>query len=166
MTYRIVDQHPGRVGPWVCAQTNGLWTPEDSTAIGLECRGELIAGTIFSQFNGRSIVMHTAIQRMNREFLWYCFHYPFVELQVQKVLGLVDSFNMPAVALDRNLGFIVEAVIKGAGPQGDLMVFSMTRDQCRWLNVARRPGVHQNGRKVQGAENAGLCRSGAGYSAG
>jgi RimJ/RimL family protein N-acetyltransferase len=160
MSYRIVDQQPWRVGPWVCAQTGGEWTADDSTAIGLERNGELIAGTLYTDYNGRSVVMHTAIQRMNRDFLWYCFHYPFVELNVQKVLGLVDSFNTPAIALDRHLGFTLEAVIREAGMQGDLMIFSMTRGQCRWLNVARRPGVHHHGQQGQSPQNAGLRRTG------
>jgi hypothetical protein len=166
LTYRIVVNQPAEVGAWVCAQTGGLWTPEDSTAIGLARGHELIAGTVYSQFNGRSVAMHTAIQRMNTEFLWYCFYYPFVELNVRKVLGLVDSFNDSAIDLDRHLGFVLEAVVKEAGQQGDLLVFSMTREQCRWLNVVRRPGVRHHGWEKQGAENAGLYRRGECHSAG
>jgi hypothetical protein len=156
VSYRIIDQQPARVGPWVCNRFGGIWTPENSSAIGLECQGELIAGTIYSEYYGRSIVMHTAIERMNREFLWYCFYYPFEELKVEKVLGLVDSFNDSAIQLDRHLGFVLEASIKDAGPQGDLLVFSMTRDQCRWLNAVKRPGVHHG--KRQRPENTRLHR--------
>ncbi len=121
-------------------------------AIGLERNGTLIAGTTYEGYNGRSICMHTAIERMNRDFLWYCFYYPFVELNVNKVLGVVDSFNTRAIKLDRHLGFVLESTIKDAGKEGDLLIFSMTKDQCPWLNVVRHTGVKDgwNRRRWQG----------------
>jgi len=115
--YRIVDNDPARVGAWVAEKNDGFYTAIDDPAIGLECNAELIAGTIYSDYSGRSICMHTAIERMNREFLWYCFYYPFIELNVKKVLGLVDSFNSAAINLDRHLGFVQEAIIADAIPR-------------------------------------------------
>jgi hypothetical protein len=145
---RIVDQEPEWVGPWVAARNGGTWSDIDSTAVGLEHQGHLVAGTIYTNFLGQSICMHTAIERLNREFLWYCFHYPFNELNVKKVLGLVDSFNAPAIRLNRHLGFEVEAVVRAAGRKGDLLIFSMTRGACRWLNAVKRPGVRHNGQII------------------
>jgi hypothetical protein len=139
---RIVDQEPEWVGPWVASRNGGIWSPTDSSAIGLEHEGRLIAGTLYTHYLRQSICMHTAIEHMNREFLWYCFYYPFYELNVKKVLGLVDSFNKPACRLIRHLGFEIEASVKEAAPKGDLLIFSLRRSDCRWLNVARRPGVH------------------------
>ena len=75
---------------------------------------------------------------MNREFLWYCFYYPFEQLQVKKILGLVESDNAEARKLDEHLGFTLEATLKDAAPKGDLLIYSMTRDQCKWLSLTER----------------------------
>lgn len=138
---------PERICRWVTEKNGGTWNRQDASAIGLEREGELVAGTIYCDLLGQSICMHTAIEQMNRDFLWYCFYYPFIELKVKKVLGLVDSFNSRAIKLDQHLGFILEGCIKDASTDGDLLIFSMTRDQCRWLNVERRPGVHRYGQQ-------------------
>jgi hypothetical protein len=147
--YRIIADDYARVAAWVALKNDGHPTEFGDPAIGLERHGQLIAGTVYSNYSGRSICMHTAIERMNREFLWYCFYYPFVQLKLIKVLGLVDSFNSAAIRLDEHLGFRREAVVKDAGRHGDLLIYSMTAEQCRWLNVARRPGVHQYGQQQE-----------------
>lgn len=137
----IVCDQPRRLCEWVARKNGSTWNADFVNAIGLERNGQLIAGTVYDNFLGGSICMHTAIERMNRDFLWYCFYYPFVELNVRKVLGLVDSFNSRAIHFDRHLGFELEATIQGASMKGDLLIFSMTRAQCRWL------GVRQHGQQ-------------------
>lgn len=70
---------------------------------------------------------------MTRNFARVCFEYPFVKLGVKKILGFVDSDNEQARRYDERLGFVLEAVIKDASENGDLCVYSMTREQCRWI---------------------------------
>ena len=72
---------------------------------------------------------------MNREFLWFCFYYPFEQLRVNKILGLVESTNLEAQRLNEHLGFTLEATLKDAAPKGDLLIYSMKRDQCKWLDL-------------------------------
>jgi hypothetical protein len=91
---------------------------------------------------------------MNREYLWYCFHYPFEELKVHKILGLVESDNLEAQKLDEHLGFTLEATLKSAAPKGDLLIYSMTRDQCKWLNLK---GKYRG--EAQSSSSARLCSS-------
>lgn len=127
-----------RVGPWTCERTGGTFE-SDSTAIGLEEDGELVAGVVFDNYNSRSICMHIAAipgaRWMTREYLWVCFAYPFNQLKVNKILGLVDSTNHAARKFDEHLGFMLECNIKDAGRDGDLLIYSMTRQQCRFLGV-------------------------------
>lgn len=123
-----------RIGPWVCERTGGRYEPTCSQAIGWESDGELVAGTLYDQYNGRSICMHVAAEKpVTRAYTRACFSYAFEHLGVQKVLGLVDSTNSAALRFDRHLGFVEEARIKDAGKFGDLIVLSMTRPQCRWI---------------------------------
>lgn len=116
-------------------------------AIGLEQDGELIAGVIYDQFNGRSIVMQIAAEGTNwmtREYLRTCFDYPFNHAKVNKIIVTVDSTNTRAMRLDEHLGFQLEATIKDAGHTGDLIVYSMSKDQCRALTIVG----NQNGKTV------------------
>jgi len=117
---------------WVCERTGGTY---DSHAVGIGLMREtLVAGVVYDMFLGRSVAMHVAIEGpISRAFIRKCFEYPFHQLGVQKVLGCVDSLNEKALRFDRHLGFVDEAVITGAGRQGDLVILSMTAAQCRWL---------------------------------
>lgn len=123
-----------RVGHWVCERTEGEYA--GGVGIGLEENGELIAGVLFDNYNGRSISMHVAAtgkRWMNKAYLFACFHYPFVHLKVKKIIGLVDSMNTDARRFDEHLGFVKEATICDAGKMNDLIIYSMTPEQCRFL---------------------------------
>jgi RimJ/RimL family protein N-acetyltransferase len=139
MTSIVWDQ-PEHVGTWVCERTGGKYSSVDSAAIGLERNGSLIAGVLFDHYNGRSIAMHVAADGphwLNRAYLKACFAYPFIQLGVEKILGLVDSMNVAARRFDEHLGFVLEATIRDAAPHGDLLIYSMTADQCRFIRGLR-----------------------------
>lgn len=135
---RIVWDQPERVGRWVCERTDGHFDAGCSTAIGLERDGDLIAGVLFDHYTGRAIAMHVAGEGghwMTREFARACFGYAFNQLRVDKVLGFVDSTNQAARRYDEHLGFRLEATLTGAGKSGDLLIYSMTPAQCRWIGA-------------------------------
>ena len=121
---------------WTAEQTGGRYFAGSGQGIGWEKDGRLVAGVLYDNFNGRSVQMHVAAighQWLVRKYLRTCFDYPFNQLKVLKVVGLVDSTNTDALRFDFHLGFKEEAVIKDAGKHGDLHVLTMTRDQCRFL---------------------------------
>lgn len=136
---RLLYGEPERVGRWVCARTGGQYVGGESQAIGvLDSNDSLVAGVLYDHFNGRSIAMHVAGEGgswITRELLRAAFAYPFRQLGVNKVLGFVDSTNKEAQRLDEHLGFQLEAVLKDAGPQGDLLLYSMRAEQCRYLET-------------------------------
>ena len=122
------------VGEWVMSQMGGAYFAERSNAIGL-VRGENIAcGVVYENWNGRSIVCHIACQsRMTPEWLAAIFDYPYNVCDVDKIIAPVASTNAKALKLVRNMGFTEEARIADASPDGDLVLMTMTRDQCRFL---------------------------------
>lgn len=124
------------VGPWVSERAGGEFERKIS-AIGLVRNDKLVAGVVFSDyFHNRSVCMHVAAEGkywMTREYLRVCFDYPFNQLRVNKILGLVDSTNHSARRFDEHLGFVLEHAIRDAGRVGDLLIYSMTRQQCRFL---------------------------------
>lgn len=121
---------------WVAPKTGGTYYAGSGQGIGWEKDGELVAGVIFDNCTGRSVQMHVAgigKRWLVREYLKVCFDYPFRQLGVCKIIGIVDSTNADALRFDRHLGFVEEAVIKDAGKHGDLHILSMTRQQCRFI---------------------------------
>jgi hypothetical protein len=122
----------------------------------------LFGGAVYQGFTGASIGMHTAgfvDNWVNRDLLWVCFHYPFVQLGCSKVLGTVASYNHKALAFDMRLGFKEEAVITGTYPDGNTIVMGMRRDDCRWLGIkpaSLQEGKSSNGQQSTSPGSAGL----------
>ena len=131
---RLVIGCDAFVGPWVCARTGGEYT--GGVTIGMQRDNVLIAGVLFDSFNGRSMAMHVAAEGsgwLNRQYLRTAFTYAFVQMKVTKLLGLVDETNAAARRFDEHLGFRLEARIADAAPKGDLLIYSMTPAECRFL---------------------------------
>lgn len=136
--------HHDEIGRFVCDRINKQWIPEACTAIGLEENGEIIAGVLYDDFNGANVCMHVASlpgkKWMTREYLWFCFHYPFEQLCVKRITGLVAGSNAATLNFDKHLGFIEEARLHDAHPDGDIIVLVMRKEDCRFL---RGRNVHK-----------------------
>ena len=140
MASQIVHGHD--IGRWVYERTGGVYTEQDSVSIGrIDDTGKLIGGVVFENYNGNSMLMHCAGEGawINKDFLRKTFRYAFEQIKVHKLIGLVDSTNEKAIRLDLHLGFVQEAVITGAGAKGDLLVLTMTKEQCRYLSKGYDP---------------------------
>lgn len=138
MTYELtVDQTSG-VGAWVCAKAGGTWISGRGSSLGLLLHGRLVAGILYEDFNGANIQMHVAAEDgkhwLTRKFLYALFYYPFEQLQCKRVTALVASSNTACRRLLLHVGFVVEAVLTDAHPEGDLIVFMMKKADCKWLN--------------------------------
>lgn len=109
------------------------------TGIGLERDGVLIAGVLYEGCNGRNVWMHVAAapggRWMTRDYLRACFVYPFVILGVDRVSGYVNASNAEAQRLDEHLGFVQEAKLSGAAPDGgDVILYVMWKKDCRYVD--------------------------------
>lgn len=138
---QIVSEPKDILGRWLCERTAGTYTGEGQY-IGLLEDGQIIAVVGFEDYNGASIRMHVAAvgkRWMTREYLRFCFWYPFEQLKVKKIIGLVSSNNEQALRFDRHLGFVDEAVIKDAAPDGDLHILTMNKEQCKFLAISGNP---------------------------
>lgn len=99
-----------------------------------------IAGVIYDGYNGHSIGAHIAIvegRAPSRAWYGAIFDYPFNRLGVHKLLGQVAATNSRARALDEHLGFVLEGTIKDYFPDGDLLLYTMTKEQCHVLTSPR-----------------------------
>lgn len=137
MSTAIIDS-PSRV--WAFLREQGAHVPIVSgmKALGLEKNGELVAGVLYESFNGVNVWMHVAVApgaRITRQYLHYCFYYPFVALGCKRLTGYVEASNEKARRFDEHLGFKPEAVLKGAARDGgDVILYVMHREDCRYVD--------------------------------
>lgn len=128
------------VGRWVSEGCHVPYT-EVCQAIGCVVDGKLVAGILYDGYTGTSIAMHSRCVNprvVTREFFWTIFDYPFNQLGVLRVTGLVSTANLAAQRVDEHLGFVEEARLQNYFPDGDGIVYRMFKEDCKWLALARR----------------------------
>jgi RimJ/RimL family protein N-acetyltransferase len=118
----------------VAKRIRGGYFAERSQAIGLVRDGEIVAGVIYENWNQRSIMCHIAIEgRLTPVYLAAIFDYPFKVCEAEKIITPIASENLTSIKLVENMGFSEEARIKDAHPDGDIILFTLSRSACRFL---------------------------------
>ncbi len=123
------------VGPWVCQRAGGSWINGQGSAIGKLVNGELVAGVLYENFSGTNIVTHIAGEGnwADRYFLGIIFQYPFLGLKVNRITAPICETNTKSIALAEKFGFNLEAKLRGATSKGDLLLYVMFKDECKYL---------------------------------
>jgi hypothetical protein len=108
---RVLVQHEDLFGPWVMKQLDGDWFPGRGSIIGLWEDGKgPVAGCLFEGSNGASIMLHIATDGtkkwMNREYLWFVFYFPFIQLGVNKIISPVEGDNVDCQRFVEHIGFV------------------------------------------------------------
>lgn len=122
-------------GPWISRKVGGTWTANAVTIGVLSKDGRPKGGVIFEGYNGVNIFAHIAGEGpywLEKEFLWYIFYYPFEELECRRITVTVPESNKASQALAEKLGFELETRLTEAHPDGDLLVYRLFKDKCRW----------------------------------
>lgn len=122
---------------WVARRTNEFGNFGCAVGIGLQRNGELVAGVVYNDYNGKNINAHIAVDgaRLNRQFVWTIFDYPFNQAKVDRVTCLIGEGNSKSIHLCERFGFTQETRLEAAHPSGDLLVYRMWRHECRWLEL-------------------------------
>ena len=105
-------------------------------AIGWQRDDEITCGVFFENYTGKSITATIAVANgavMPKEFLRAIFDYPFNAIGCWKMIALVAESNYKSQNLVEKMGFTVEGRISDYYPDGDLIIYSMTKLQCRFL---------------------------------
>lgn len=123
-----------KVGPWVAREIVGSFHPDGSEAIGLERGGKMVAGVLYENWNGKSIMAHIAVRGlMTPRYLYTIFHYPFIFVGADVIVCPIAANNEESIKLSSKMGFRREATLRDAHPSGDLYLYTLKRDQCRYL---------------------------------
>ncbi len=114
----------------------------DAKAIGLSSDKEIIAVTVFDGFSQCDCNIHIASNKtghwLNRKFLISSFAYPFIQLKLRRVTGLVPAKNTNALKFDLHLGFTQEGICRHALPDDDIIILGLLREDCRYIHPKHR----------------------------
>lgn len=122
------------IGYWVSDHLGSGYNPQRSNAIGLVREGRVVAGVIYTDWNGKSVICHIAIDgRINRFYLFAIYDYAFNVCGVNKVIVPVWSDNEKSLRMVTRMGFTEEGRIKDAQPNGDIILLTMAKTDCRFL---------------------------------
>jgi L-amino acid N-acyltransferase YncA len=107
----------------------------------------VLAGVWYENYNGANMMMHVASDGtknwMTREYLWYAFFYPFAECGCKRVTSLIAASNVESCAFVERIGFELEATLKEAAADGDMFVYRMFRQDCKWLRIRERGTIYR-----------------------
>lgn len=134
----LIYGHEDRLLPWA-QERIGVAFRRDAYTIGLERDGEIAAVVVFDTFSETDCCMHIASDGsrawMSKALLLAAFAYPFSQLGLLRVTGLVPAGNADALAFDEHLGFVREGFHPKAGPGGtDLISLGLLRERCRFTH--------------------------------
>ena len=134
---------------WVAKRTNEFGNFGCATGIGWRKdggkmagkwreNGEIVAGVAYAEWNGPNVVCHIASDGskrwLTREYLWTIFDYPFNQLGCKRITVCIGQGNSNSRRFVEHLGFVQEASLSGAHPTGDLLIYRMFREGCKWIS--------------------------------
>ena len=132
LEWRIVSTP--EVGYWVADKLGMGFFVERATALGLLKGGQIVAGVIYENWNGRSIMAHMAVtHRLTPAYVAAIFDYAFNVCGVEKVICPVEVGNIKSTKLVKNMGFAEEARLRDCHPNGDIVLFTLKKMDCRFL---------------------------------
>lgn len=131
------------IGPevvrWVAAQTNEHGNFGTDAGIGWLRRGRLVAGVAYAEWNGPNVVCHIASDGsghwLTRRYLHTIFDYPFNQLNVKRITVCIGEGNLQSRRFVLHLGFELETTLQAAHPTGNLLVYRMFKESCRWIKA-------------------------------
>lgn len=142
--YRYLRWTIGRCtpGPWADGATplavlesqDGTKQPDDP----------ILAVCVMNEVSGDQAQVHfasdTARAWSNRNIIAGIFGYAFVLRGMRRLEARVPANRQKAIIAVLKLGFQIEARLRSSAPDGsDAIVFSMTRQECPWLEEGTSP---------------------------
>jgi RimJ/RimL family protein N-acetyltransferase len=136
MASHLIYGQEDRLLPWA-QERIGVAFRRDAYTIGLEKDGELVAVVIYDSFGEFDCNMHIASDGtsawMNKSLLVSAFAYPFLQLKLNRVTGLVPAKNEIALKFDEHLGFVREGYHPKGCKNDDLISLGMLKENCRFI---------------------------------
>ena len=139
---QIVTENQSYLREWL-SEVGKYDYSQNTACIGQEKDGKLIAVVGYNSFLPNSCQMHIAstdVLWATKDFLFAVFDYPFNKLEVKVIIAPICKDNVKSLNLCRKLGFEQVADIPYGHPNGDLIIVTMKRNQCKWLQQGEGNG--------------------------
>jgi hypothetical protein len=132
----VTTENQADLAQWISNKLGGE-VPKNLMCIGQKIDGKLKAVASYSNFQGKSCNFSLAGEGnfMNKDFLWAMFDYPFNILNLKVIIATIAGNNEKSLKLSRHLGFKEIANIADAHIDGDLVIMTMKRENCKWLQL-------------------------------
>lgn len=133
-------QAPAEHYGWLLSRVGCASTPDFRALEAVDERTGRILGMVgYDLWTPKAVHMHcagspAALRALVKENGCPAFRYPFELQGRQVVLVAIHVGNRKSSRLVAHLGFRLEAAI----PAAEVSIWSMRREDCRWLHVARR----------------------------
>ena len=138
MAYKIIDNDYDRLRDW---WSDFMGYPVTMQAmIGLEKDGEIICIFGYDNFNGKSCHQHFICnpgKYVPRDYIWFSYFYPFNQMGVEMLIGMLPSNNDRIIDLAKHAGFVEKYRIVGAHPEGDIILSTLNKQDCRFLKYIK-----------------------------
>lgn len=131
-------------GTMICEAAGAAFNPlVDQCIARVTPQGNLRGGMAYTNYTGLggSISMHVAgfdRRWLSRDLLWVAFSYPFDQLCLKQIFGQVHARRFADLNLFLSAGFRAVTTIEDVYPDGDMILLSMYREDCRFLNIVPR----------------------------
>lgn len=124
----VIDWVAGKIGNTTFTNAQGL---------GVEKDGRIVGGAVIDSYvKDVRCALHCAGEGkrwLSREFLFVVFDYVFRQLNCKVIINTVNSTNVDSLRFTKHIGFSPLPTIKDGGVGGDLVIFTLHKDECRWL---------------------------------
>lgn len=112
----------------------GFHLSDRARFIGESIDGKLVSLVAFDNYNGTNIDVHIVAERITRKLIRAVFRYAFEVCGCRRVTSLNDADNFQMKPYLERLGFQYEGTIRHGLPDSDLIVYGMTKEDCKWVS--------------------------------
>jgi len=156
---KIVFDWP-KVTAWVADHAELERSTVDMRSIGVLDGDTVRGGAVYTDYTGPGGSVHIHLggrwTAPPRDFIWALFDYPFNQLGVETLIGVISEQNERVLSIALRVGFCPEGRILRALPGGiDQLILTARRDTCMWLKhkprAVRSRGDDHGGRQSTAA---------------
>ncbi len=123
------------LGDWLCQRIEYMPTKNLRCLGNVTSEGKILGVVGFDSWNGASCQIHVAGNGnwVTREFLRCVFDYVFNTAKLKVVVCIIESINKKSLKFTRHVGWKEVTRIVDGHPSGDLIVFEMRPENCKFL---------------------------------
>ena len=139
----LISEPQKALSYWLCERI-GYTPTRDLMCIGQwdNDKEEIIGVVGYDGWSENMVEMHSAgvpgTYWLNKQMLKQAFIYPFKGHGLKVIITRVSTGNPVAVKMNKGLGFKEQCRIRNGADDGDLIIFTMHHDECRWLDMKLR----------------------------